>query len=91
MLMGRLEERVPAGSKQRLNPRWMKLNDFNGKQSGWSDWAFGFNRAIRGVDLEVFEIMEKVERANSDFEEDELNQFVENGDVGELYDLLCRW
>ena len=84
---------VPAGSKQRLNPRWMKLNDFNGNQSEWSDWAFGFKRAIRGADLEVFEIMEKVERANSDFEEDELNQFAENGDVskisGELYDLLC--
>ena len=37
--------------------------------------------------------MEKVERASADFEEDELNQFAENGDVskisGELYDLLC--
>ena len=93
MFMGRLGERVPAGSKQRLNPRWMKLNDFNCNQSEWSDWAFGFKRAIRGADLEVFEIMEKVERANSDFEEDELNQFAENGDVskisGELYELLC--
>ena len=50
-------------------------------------------RAIRGADLEVFEIMQKVERANPDFEEDELNQFAENGNVseisGELYDLLC--
>ena len=93
MLMGRWADRVPAGSKQRLNPRWMKLNDFNGNQSEWSDWAFGFKRAIRGADLEVFEIMEKVERANADFEEDELNQFTENGGVskisGELYDLLC--
>ena len=25
MLMGRLAERVPAGSKQRLNPRWIKF------------------------------------------------------------------
>ena len=93
MLMGRLVERVLARSKQRLNPRWMKLNDFNGNQSEWSDWAFGFKRAIRGADIEVFEVMEKVERATADFEEDELNQFAENGDVskisGELYDLLC--
>ena len=59
MLMGRLAERVPAGSKQRLNPRWMKLNDFNGNQSEWSDRAFGFKREMRGADLEVFDIMEK--------------------------------
>ena len=78
MLMGRLAESVPAESKQRLKPRWMKLNDFNGNQSEWSDWAFVFKRAIRGADLEVFEIMEKVERANADFEEDELNQFTEH-------------
>ena len=90
MLRGRLGERVPAGSKQWLNWRWMTLKDFNGNQSEWSDWAFGFKRAIRG---EIFEIMEKVERANADFEEDELNQFAEHGDVskisGVLYDLLC--
>ena len=93
LLMGRLAERVPAGSKQWLNARWMKLNDFNGNQSEWSDWAFGFKRAIRGANFEVFEIMEKVERADADFEEYELNQFAENGDVskisGELCDLLC--
>ena len=37
-------------------------------------------------------MMEKVERANANFDEDELNQFEEKGDVseisGELYDLL---
>ena len=71
----------------------MKLNDFNGSQADWNDWSFGFKRAIRTADLETFEIMERVERANADFDEDELNQFTENGDVsrisGELYDLLC--
>ena len=61
----------------------MKLYDFNRNQSEWSDGAFGFERAIRGADLEVFE-----------FEEDELNQFAEwrrLEDLGELYDLLSRW
>ena len=69
------------------------MGDFNGNQSEWSDWAFGFKRAIRGADLEEFEIMEKVELANADFGEDELNQFAESGDLsrisGELYGLLC--
>ena len=93
ILMGRLAGGVGGGQKLRLNPRWMKLNDFSGSQSDWNDWAFGFKRAIRGADLEVFDIMERVERANIEFDEDELNQFTENGDVskisGELYDLLC--
>ena len=91
MLLGRLGSGVPSGGRQRLNPRYMKLNDFNGSQTDWSDWSFGFKRAIRGADLETFELMERVERATTDFDEANLNEFAENGDVsrvsGELYDV----
>ena len=42
--------------------------------------------------MEVFEILERFERATSDFDEEYLNEFAENGDVskisGELYDVL---
>ena len=95
-LMGRLAGGggvVGGGSRNRLNPRWMKLNDFNGSQAEWNDWSLGFKRAVRTADVETFEIMERVERANEDFDEEALNQFATNGDVsrvsGELYDLLC--
>ena len=43
MLMGRLGERVPPGSKQRLNPGWMKLNDFNGNQPNGAIGPSGSN------------------------------------------------
>ena len=67
----------------------MKLNDFHGNLNGAIGF-FWFKRAIQRADFEVFKIMEKVESANSDFEEDEMNQFAENGDVSrELYDLMC--
>jgi hypothetical protein len=79
--------------KKRLDPKHMKLNDFSGMHADWSDWAFSFRRAIRGADVEVYDLMEKVERATADFDEQSLNEFTENGDVGrvsgELYDILC--
>jgi hypothetical protein len=71
----------------------MKSENFGGGQNEWIDWAFNFKRMIRIMDVECYELMEKVERVAGDFNEDALNEFTESGDVsgisGELYDLLC--
>ena len=94
-LLGRLGGAGMDGfrRKRRLDPKHMKLNDFSGNHGDWSDWAFAFRRAVRGEDVEVYDLLEKVERATADFDESFLNEFTENGDVsrvsGELYDILC--
>ena len=80
-------------SRKKLETKYMKLNDFDGDPANWSDWVFAFKRTVRSADKETYDLMEKVERATSDFDEAALNSFVESGDVsgvsGELYDVLC--
>jgi hypothetical protein len=82
-----------GGRKRRLDPKYLKTENFNGNQSGWADWVFALKRTVRAMDKECFELMEKVEKVTGDFNENDLNDFTENRDVsglsGELYDFLC--
>jgi hypothetical protein len=93
-LMARLTMTGGGGPRRkRLDTKYIKLSDFDGEPVNWGDWSFAFKRSIRAVDKEVFDLMEKVERATGEFDESALNEFAESGDVsdvsGQLYDVLC--
>ena len=87
--MGRGLERV-------MNPRYMKLHDFDGNAVSWGDWAFGFRRAIRSASVEAYHIMDDVEKVSTELDEKDLqgHRLAVDVDVNklsaELYDILCQ-
>ena len=81
-----------SGGRKELDPKYMRVLEFDGAASKWSDWAFGFRRAVRSSSLAAFKIMEAVEKETSDFVESELDAMGVADGVdtdklsGELYD-----
>ena len=73
----------------------VKLHDYGGQASGWADWAFGFKRAIRSCNPDLFRLMERVERSEDAPSEEDLSiddQIPVDVDraSAELYDALCQ-
>jgi hypothetical protein len=81
-------------SRKVLDARYLKLQEFNGEASKWSDWAFSFKRTIRSMSPEAYKVIEAVEKVIGVLEEDKLAPEDIEVDVdkisGELYDILCQ-
>ena len=60
------------GYEKTMNPRYMKLHDFDGNASSWGDWAFGFRRAVRSTSVEAYHIMDDVEKVPTELDEKDL-------------------
>ena len=57
------EQDVMRGNhtQQKLQARFMKLHEFDGKPELWSDWSFTFKRSIRAQCPEAFALMGRAE------------------------------
>jgi hypothetical protein len=80
--------------KKRLDQKYMRVKEFEGNMTEWSDWAFAFRRTVRGADRVCYDLMEEVEKEKVEIKEEDLNDAeAEDGDASELsaelYDLLC--
>ena len=84
------------GYEKTMNPRYMKLHDFDGNASSWGDWAFGFRRAVRSTSVEAYHIMDDVEKVPTELDEKDPGGHRPAVDVdvdklsAELHDILCQ-
>jgi hypothetical protein len=77
--------------KKKIDDRHLKLEDFQGKEEDWADWAFTLKRMIKGKNAEAWRIMNEVEKASRE-DMEAMALTADQGKIaGELYDILCTF
>ena len=80
----------PGLECKKIDDRFMKVQEFDGRNDEWDSWSFSFKSSIRAQDKRAYELLVHAELETSEISENGLNA----GDEmisGEVYNLLCKY
>ena len=75
--------------RKKIDMRYIKVQEFEGKTEDWDTWSFSFKGGIRAQDKRAYDLIGKVEQLVVDMDENGLDPNAE-AISGELYNLLCQ-
>ena len=80
----------PGLERKKIDVRFMKVQEFDGRNDEWDSWSFSFKSSIRAQDTRAKGLLVHAELETSEISENGLNA----GDEmisGEVYNLLCQY
>ena len=79
-----------VNERKKIDMRYIKVQEFEGKTEDWDTWSFSFKGGIRAQDKRAYDLIGKVEELVDDIDESGLDPNTE-AISGELYNLLCQY
>ena len=76
--------------RKKIDMRYIKVQEFEGKTEDWDTWSFSFKGGIRAQDKRAYDLIGKVEQLVVDMDENGLDPNTE-AISGELYNVLCQY
>ena len=81
--------RPPGLERKKIDVRFMKDQEFDGRNEEWDGWSFSFKSSIRAQDKRAYELLSQAELETSEIHEIGLSS-ADEMISGEVYNLLCQ-